>query len=441
MGARLRSLAVYALLLLSAAALGYLSTRIPGTWDWTAHARSSIAPQSVDELRQLKGPLVVTSYASPGSGLRGKISGFMARYRRYKPDLVLKFVDPAMDPAAVRAAGINVDGELVVAYHGRSLHLAQLSDQSFTDLLANLVRGGTRRVVFVTGDGERSPSGRANADLGTFMARLAGQGIQSIPINLAQVATVPQNANLVVLASPLAQLAPTSVQKLVEWLRDGGNLLWLCDPSSDRLGLAPLARELGIVRLPGELADPTGAAKGIADPHFLLLSSYPSSPITRGFQLDTLFPGVVALARDGSNWQYMPLLRSSAHSFTMPSGVGDAPSAGGAVELHGPLDFGFALSRLSASPVHLQQRVVVVGDGDFLSNTYIGNGGNAALGNRIFDWLLGDDALVQLPPRPAPDRVLRISQGGLDLLTIALVALPTLLLAISTLLWLRRRHR
>jgi ABC-type uncharacterized transport system involved in gliding motility auxiliary subunit len=84
---------------------------------------------------------------------------------------------------------------------------------------------------------------------------------------------------------------------------------------------------------------------------------------------------------------------------------------------------------------------VVIGDGDFLSNSFLGNGGNRALGERVFDWLLGDDALVDLPPRGAPDRVLRLSQAGLDALGIGfIVGLPLLLLiAGGFIAWRRRR--
>ena len=62
-------------------------------------------------------------------------------------------------------------------------------------------------------------------------------------------------------------------------------------------------------------------------------------------------------------------------------------------------------------------------------------------GTRIFDWLLGDDTLVRLPPRAAPDRQLAIGQRGLDALTAALILLPVLLLAGAFALWLRRRRR
>jgi hypothetical protein len=442
MRARLDTLLVLVLLLLASAALGYLSTRYSTSWDWTYDARASIAPQSIAVLRDLKQPMHITSYVDPGSGLRATISGFIARYQRYKPDLTLRFIDPAADPGAVRAAGISVDGEMVLRYGDRSLHLTQLSDQSFTDALANLARGGTRLVAFVTGDGERSADGRANADLGSFMAQMAAQGVRALPLNFAQVASVPQNANLVVLASPLAQLAPGAVHALVQWLQDGGNLLWLTDPGSEHLGLAPLARELGIRALPGEIIDPSGAAAGVRDPRVLVVSRYPPDPITRGFALDTAFPGVVALAHAQGNWKYTPLLLSSPQSYTAPLGIGAAPAYSASTgDLRGPLDFGFALTRLSANPLHTEQRVVVLGDGDFISNTFLGNGGNAALGTRIFDWLLGDDTLVRLPPRAAPDRRLDIGQRGLNALTLTLATLPLLLLLLGSLSWLRRRRR
>jgi ABC-type uncharacterized transport system involved in gliding motility auxiliary subunit len=77
-----------------------------------------------------------------------------------------------------------------------------------------------------------------------------------------------------------------------------------------------------------------------------------------------------------------------------------------------------------------------------LSNTFVGNGGNRALGERIFDWLLGDDVLVDLPARGAPDRVLQLSQSALGAVTVGfLFVLPLVLLGLGLGIAWRRRRR
>jgi ABC-type uncharacterized transport system involved in gliding motility auxiliary subunit len=439
---------LFALLLLAAAgALGYLGTRYAHVADWTANSRLSLSPQSRAVLAKLDGPVEIVSYANPQGDLRGEVAGFLARYERAKPDLTLRFVDPQQDPARMRELGIAVDGELILHYRGREQRLTELSEDSVTNTLEHLIRGNDRIVAFVAGDGERLPAGRGNADLGALMGQLAPSGLRAVPLNFAQVAAVPQGTDLVVLASPTTALPAGAVQALVSYVQGGGNLLWLRDPANGDLGLGPLAAALDIQVLPGVLVDGSGAALGLHDPRLLAVGIYPPNPVTRGLALATRFPQVAALARTGTaDWTATPLLRSSAQSWTEfrpidnahPSEIRYDPALG---ELKGPLDFGLTLSRLSPSPDKREQRAVVVGDGDFLSNAYLGEGGNRALGERIFNWLLGDDALVDLPRNGVPDRVLRIDQAELSAASIGFVVLlPLLLLAIGGLIaWRRRR--
>ena len=436
------------LLLVAAGVLGYLSTRYAHESDWTAKGRASLSVESRAVLAQLTGPVEIVSYANPQTGVRQDVAGFLQRYQRVKPDLSLRFVDPQLDPAKMRALGITVDGALILHYHGHEQRLDELSESSLTNALERLVRGSDRIVAFVSGDGERNAGGQANADLGTFTTQLEGRGVRTVPLNFAQVTSVPQHTDLVVLASPLLALPPGAVQALVGYVQGGGNLLWLTEPTNDDLGLKPLATALGVHVLPGVLVDGSGAALGLHDPRMITLGDYPLHSITRGFTLTTLFPQVSALALvSQSDWAAHSFLRSSAQSWTefhpidntKPTDIRFDATSG---ELKGPLDFGFALSRLSPSPDKSEQRAVVIGDGDFLSNSFLGNGGNRALGERVFDWLLGDDKLVDLPPRGAPDRLLQISQDELDMVSIGFVlVLPLLLLLIGgVIVWRRRRH-
>ncbi|KAA0071761.1 DUF4350 domain-containing protein [Rhodanobacter sp. T12-5] len=437
-----------ALLLLAFAAIGYLSTRYGYRADWTANGRTSLSAESRAVLAKLDGPVEVVSYANPQGNLRQTIAGFLQRYQAVKPDLGLRFVDPQLDPAKMRELGITVDGALILHYKDREQRLDELSERSLTNALERLVRGSDRIVAFVTGDGERRADGQANADVGTFMGSLESRGMRAVPLNFAQVAAVPEHTDLVVLASPTMTLAPGAVQALVGYVQNGGNLLWLTEPANDDLGLAPLAAALGVRVLPGVLVDGSGSALGLHDPRMIALGDYPPQAITRGFTLTTLFPQASALAQVAQTaWAVAPLLRSTAQSWTEFQPIDNTKASdirfnADAGELKGPLDFGFALSRLSPSPDKSEQRVVVIGDGDFLSNTFLGNGGNRALGERVFDWLLGDDKLVELPPRGAPDRLLDISQTGLNALSFGfLIALPLLLLLAGGLIAWRRRRR
>jgi len=424
------------LVLLGAGAIGFLSARHDYIADWTYHSRRSMSPETHAVLAKFDGPVDVVSYASPQGDLRQTIAAALQRYQKAKPDLQLSFVDPQQDPAAMRNLGITVDGELILHYRDRQQRLDTLTERSLTDALERLVRGNDRIVAFVTGHGERRADGVANADLGTFVSQLEQSGMRAVPLNFSQVTSVPAQTDLVVLAGPQAPLTPGATKALTDYLANGGNLLWLVDPGNLDASLQPIADTLGIRVLPGELIDASSPAVGLKDPRMIVLGDYPPSMITRGFTLTTLFPEVAPLAevRQG-DWKIEPFLRSSPQATTQRLG-GNA-----AVPLKGPLDFGFAFSRLSPSPTKSEQRVVVIGNGDFLSNSYLGNGGNRALGERVFNWLLGDDQLISMPPRGAPDRILNVSQGELSVLTIGfMLVMPLLLLVVGGwIAWRRRR--
>ena len=84
----------------------------------------------------------------------------------------------------------------------------------------------------------------------------------------------------------------------------------------------------------------------------------------------------------------------------------------------------------------------MIGDGDFLSNSFLGNGGNREFGQRVFDWLLGDDDQITVPDKSAPDRVLSLTQSELG---VAQRRVPdraaALLAGERMLIWWRRRRR
>lgn len=441
--------ALFTLLVISAAvAVAFLSTRFGFLGDWSRTRGASLGEASVSLLHSLDAPVEVVSYARRQGGLRAVITDFVERYRRIKPDISLRFVDPDADPNAMRSAGVVVDGELDLHYKDRSERLKVLSEGEFSSTLLRLSRTRERLVAFLEGEGERQPLGKANADLGQFVGGLADRGLRAVPLPLANAGKVPENTDLVVIADPQVPLPPAVVAALVDYVERGGALLWLAEPGEDS-GFDALARELGIRVLAGTVVDGSGQAFGLGDPSFVAMQTYPKHPITAGFLLTTLLPQTAALAQlSDARWSIHPILQSSATSWNE---TGPIPKAGDAAdkvsqdaaagEIRGPLDLGFALTRVSPRPGRREQRAVVIGDGDFLSNSFLGNGGNRELGQRVFDWLLGDDAQIVVPDRTAPDRTLDFSQAALGAIgALFLIVLPALLAASGMFIWWRRRR-
>jgi ABC-type uncharacterized transport system involved in gliding motility auxiliary subunit len=88
-----------------------------------------------------------------------------------------------------------------------------------------------------------------------------------------------------------------------------------------------------------------------------------------------------------------------------------------------------------------EQRVVVFGDGDFLSNSYLGNSGNLDLGLKTVNWLTSDETLIEVPAGRAIDRRLDLSDTQAALISTGfLMLLPAVLGGMGFWVWLRRRR-
>jgi ABC-type uncharacterized transport system involved in gliding motility auxiliary subunit len=430
--------------------LAWLSTRYAIQADWTAGGRNTLSEPSRTLLARLDGPVRITGYARDNPTLREGIGRLVERYRRYKPDLVLAFVNPDLLPDRVRELGVTLDGELYVEYRGRGEKVQQLSEQALTLALQRLSRQQDRVVLFLDGHGERKPLGVANYDMGTFGRELEQIGIQVRSLDLSKEQHIPAAAALV-LAGPQRLLPPGEIQTLLDYVGQGGNLLWLLEPA-DPSGLQPLAVALGIAMLPGVVVDADTPRLGIKNPAFLPIADYGPHPITESLRSPALLPLAVALAiRPPGGWKAAVLLESQSRSWTETSPLdGPIQFDPDTSEQSGPLTVGAALFR--PRPVAstdagdpraaFEQRVVVIGDGDFLSNTYLGNGANLELGVLILNWLTLDDAPIIVRPRAVPDPNLDLSDNALALIAaVFLIVLPGSLLASGWLIWFHRRRR
>ncbi len=445
---RFKNILFLILLLGLAGAMAWLSTRHHVATDWSAAGRNSLSEASIALLDTLPDPVTITSYATETSGTRQAVKELVARFQRHKKNLSLSFVDPSLNPDQARTLGLSVDGELLVRYQGRSENLTFLSESGLSNALHRLARSGERWLVFLEGHGERRPLGQANHDLGTWGEQLRSKGFQILSQNLAQRSQLPANTRVLVIAGPQLDLLPGEVTLIGDFIRKGGNLLWSVDPDG-QAGMQAVAQQLGLSFLPGTIVDPRARIMGISDPRFALVSEYPAQDITRGLDSVTLFPQSVGLQINAETpWQAVPFLRTAADSWAEVGPMSGTLQLDADTDVPGPLTIGVALTRErpDAGPdktgdTH-QQRVVVIGDGDFLSNAYLGNGGNLRLGQNIINWLAYDDSLIDVPAKIARDRELNLSPLAQGVIGFGfLFVIPLALAGAGLFVWLRRRRR
>jgi len=430
-----------ALLVVAAVLVVWLLRDSRAQWDLTQNQRNTLSQSTADVLKKMDGPIKITAYATstdPALGdLRRLIHDFVEPYRRVKPDLTLSYVDPREHPKETQAANVRSNGELVVEYGKRSEHLTELNEQSMANLLQRLARSQERLIVYLDGHGEPKLDGNANFDLGDFGRQLGTKGFRVQPLNLASVQDVPQNASALVIATPRVELLKGEVDKVKHYLERGGNLLWLIDQQPLR-GLQPIAEYLGLQLTPGTVVDPTGADLRLG-PTVGLATAYGIHPITNNFTLTTAFPFVreIATKPENGNWHVTRLVEVAKRGWVETGDLKKDLRFDPDREVHGPVVAAVALERKLNEK---NQRVVVVGTSEFLSNQYVGLLSNLDLGTNMLNWLAEDESLITVQPRARIDSQLNLGRSAQALIGFGyLLVLPAAFLLTGALVWWRRR--
>lgn len=445
------------LLLCLVGLLAFFSVEYQWQSDWTYGQRNTLSEVSQKLLAKMPEPIKFTVFATQEEDLRKPVSDLIGRFQQHHPAISLHFVDPDLEPELIRQNKIVSNGELIIDYGGKTEHVRDHSEASYSNALQRLARNQERWILVLTGHGEREPEREANHDLSEWVQHLTGRGLKVQSYNLSKQPAIPDNTAVLVVASPQVDYLPGEVSLVEHYLDQGGNLLWLADPGPLQ-GLDSIAKRLQLQWLPGMVVDPTSQLFGIDDPRFTVVPDYPSHPITDNFAILSLFPQARGIKVNlNEQWQTSEFLRSTERSWSETGELTGKVRFDQDHDVRGPITVGLAMSR----EVHLpqadsdlaksnsppaqttktrDQRIVVVGDGDFLSNTYLGNGGNLDLGLNIINWLSHDDQLMDIPTKTAPDTQLVMDSkhvGALGLFFFLL--LPASLASGGAWIWYRRR--
>ncbi|NOU40744.1 MAG: GldG family protein [Methylotenera sp.] len=428
------------------ALLGFLSTQYHVFRDVTQDNRNTVSEGSINILKQMKGAVSITAFAPDDEVLHQNIKNFIARYQRTKSDIQLSFVNAATDPKLAQQAGIKAKGgELIIEYQKRSEHLIPpYTEQDLTNVLVRLSRTHQQAVILLNGHGERSFSSNNSHDFGAFGKQLVAKGFSLTQPDLLSTPNLPRDSAMIIIASPKVNISAIEVAKIKTYLDGGGNLLWLLDDENLH-GLDEIAKYLGLEVTQGLVVDKSAAEFG-GDLKTAFGVQYGDHPVTENFRIRTSFPVARRIAARGTyenGWKVQDLVHVAANGwlettpFTPESDLKKI-TFDEKKDVPGPINIALAIERKYGKK---GQRVVVVGNANFLSNTFVINGGNLDLGLNMVNWLAGDDNLITIQPTILKDGNLNLTaESNYKPVFIGFqILLPLSLLIFGVFTWWKRR--
>jgi ABC-type uncharacterized transport system involved in gliding motility auxiliary subunit len=445
--ALLSTLAVFALLV----GLNISSFQAPWRFDFSEDRLNSLAPQTTTLLRELPQPITVWVFSPQ---LDRPTSDLLDRFRRQSPNLRLKRVDPQRQASLVRQFGARDPGDLYLEQAGRRQFLLNLNQEPLSEvrLTSALQRIGQTKpdaLYLLTGHGELGPP-----QLSRAIATLRDRGYRVESLNLAarlsQGQGIPKDARLLVLAGPQRSLLPNEVKALQTYLKQGGSLLVLVEPSVDA-GLVALLEDWGLELDRRPVIDSAAGALAAYGPTAPLVSRYGDHPISRALEGgNSFFPDAGAvIIREKPGVDATPLLITNDRSWA-ESQLGDTVQFDREVDLAGPLALGIAARRRLAGSVSVGQpprpdtpeaRLVLLGSSKFATDGLFNQQLNGDVLLNSIDWLSQrDQAILSIRPRQQSSRRLLLSPEQLAIAVwCAALVLPGVGFATAFGLWWKRR--
>lgn len=342
--------------------------------------------------------------------------------------------------------------------------------------LKRLQAAALPKIVFLTGDLERDINDmgdggyRTLTNLSIFRNSLVNQGFDVDTVSL-ETRDVPANIAALVISDPKLALRPATMKRLKQYILKGGNLLISGEPVRQAL-LNPLLKELNVQLTDGRLIQEN---KGMTPDMVTPIITPQATGFTKTLAKEALktpavyMPGAAALSFvNNGDYKIKPLLitdsslswnsvkpidlsivtqaRVSKNAIVQPAA--DARSAVGAVyfnktegDVKGPAVTAISLTRNINGK---EQRILVTGDADFMSNSglNISRSANFYFNTALFSWLSYGKFPIDASRPDAKDKHLNLTSDQVDHIKIAYIwVLPGLLLLFGAVLLIRRKRK
>ena len=385
--------------------------------------------------------------------------------------LEVRTVDPDRQPAIARTYGVQMSNAAILEAEGRKV-VVQTTDEAEVAIgIQRVLREKVITVCFLEGHNElpmdnfefhthlEGAAGHSHDDasskiiqttghgIGRLRRALEAQGYETRKVILATASSVPEQCQVLLIANPRTTFLPAESAALEAYLQRGGSLFAMFD-----LGfvleprLAELIEKLGVRVLQEAVVDPL--SHYAKDQEMVAVTPDDRIPMTRNLSM-TFFPGVRPLqaVQPAPGVNVAPLFSSSRDSYTRsvePAGIREVGNSERARASSRPSEPGPRLLVVAAEGQlpggAAKLRAVIVGDGDFASNSFLPHVSNGDFAMTVVRWLVREERATAVTTRiPVPPMILLSDMQQSMMFLFVEVLLPLAVIALGVAVWWRRR--
>lgn len=423
--------------------VNFLAARHSVRWDLSENQNYTLAPQTYRVLRTLPRDVKITVFT------REKDPGYqvfkerLESYRQASTKLSVEFIDPEKQPKMAQTYGIFRTDTAIFESNGQTIRVTSPSEIELTGALIRISKDSKKRIVFVEGHSELNIEDKDRNGLSIAKEALIRQGYDVATVSLLKESAVPDNTSVLVLAGPRRPVIKEEQDRIHSYVEKGGHLLLLADPDT-QTGLEPLLARWGIGLGPGVLVDlQDRLAQG--DLTALLVRTFTEHEITQDLTSAVLLPLSRHLTFDeqtGTDWDFVPLARTSPNSWAETNMQGRVVSLSEKEDVKGPLPMAAALSPKKAPEEGKPHpAIVVIGNSTFASNAFFNFPGNSDFFLHTTGWLAEERDLISIAPRePALHPFTPNPTQERALIYIQVVLLPLMTFLTGLIVWRKRRR-
>jgi len=324
-------------------------------------------------------------------------------------------------------------------------------EKAITSAIIDVSSKESDKIYFLVGHGEmRLDDVNAVRGLSQLESFLRERNYTLATLDLAVDATVPEDADLIVVPSPQASLLPEEVEKLRRYMSDrNGRMLVLIDPGR-RHGMDELFYDWGVLADDYAVIDegPDSRTQG-GDLIIRRFAKHPITDLLVEYQITALFgqPRPVRTdpaSLDDERLKVEQILGTSEQSWgERDYRVQATHQFDPTRDLRGPVSIATVSTRSAGSELGITipgGRFAVFGNSDFISNNRIRAFGNRTLFFNSLNWALTRNSLLNIATRPLESYQNVMSERDLKRMLLYFAILPAVAGVFGFFIFLLRRR-